>query len=156
MRTILKLHRSNVSDLAKPHTSAEISTFKTADSEEWLALNNQIFVEHPDQGDWVMQDLTNRMAENWFDPAGFFLARQKGRIIGFCWTKIHHDRVNEGAIGEIYVLGVDPAAHSSGLGKALTLTGLHYFKGKQIKESMLYVDADNHPALILYKKLGFN
>lgn len=103
-----------------------------------------------------MEDLTNRMAENWFDFEGFFLARQAERIIGYCWTKIHHDRVNEGAIGEIYVLGVDPAAHSSGLGKALTLTGLNYFRRKGIKESMLYVDADNHAALILYKKLGFN
>ncbi len=156
MRTILKLHRSLDVELAAPVTKVEISTFQSSDAAEWLALNNQIFISHPDQGDWVMQDLTNRMAESWFDPAGFFLAREKGRIIGFCWTKIHHDRVNEGEIGEIYVLGVDPAAHSSGLGKALTLTGLHYFKGKQIKESMLYVDADNHPALILYKKLGFN
>jgi len=156
LRTILKLHRSNVSDFAKPHTSSEISTFQPADADEWLALNNQIFVEHPDQGDWVMQDLTNRMAESWFDSDGFFLARENSRIVGFCWTKIHHDRVNEGPIGEIYVLGVDPSAHSSGLGKALTLTALHYFETKGIKDSMLYVDADNHKALILYKKLGFN
>jgi len=156
LRTILKLHRSNSADLAKPDTSAEISTFEPADAAEWLALNNQIFVEHPDQGDWVMQDLTNRMAESWFDSDGFYLAREKGQIIGFCWTKIHHDRVNEGPIGEIYVLGVDPAAHSSGLGKALTLTALNYFQNKGIKDSMLYVDADNHAALILYKKLGFN
>ena len=103
-----------------------------------------------------MQDLTNRINESWFDSDGFFLARDKGEIIGFCWTKIHQDRVNEGAIGEIYVLGVNPSAHSSGLGKALTLTALHYFESKKIKESMLYVDADNHSALILYKKLGFN
>ena len=103
-----------------------------------------------------MQDLTNRMKESWFDADGFFLARENGKIVGFCWTKIHHDRVNEGAIGEIYVIGVNPAAHSSGLGKALMLTALRYFQSKEIKESMLYVDADNHAALILYKKLGFN
>lgn len=156
MRTILKLHRSLVVDFPEPISSAEISTFIPADSDEWLALNNKIFVAHPDQGDWVMQDLTNRMRESWFDADGFFLARESGEIIGYCWTKIHQDRVNEGAIGEIYVLGVDPSAHSSGLGKALTLTALRYFQSKEIKESMLYVDADNHAALILYKKLGFN
>ena len=156
MRTILKLHRSLVAQFPKPVTSADISTFNPADSDEWLALNNKIFVAHPDQGDWVMQDLTNRMKENWFDAEGFFLAREKGEIIGFCWTKIHHDRVNEGPIGEIYVIGVNPSAHSSGLGKALMLTAMHYFQSKEIKESMLYVDADNHAALILYKKLGFN
>lgn len=156
MRTILKLHLTIAADLPEPHTSAEVTTFKPADADEWLALNNEIFIVHPDQGDWVMQDLTNRMDESWFDADGFFLARESGKIIGFCWTKIHNGRVNEGAIGEIYVIGVNPAAHSNGLGKALMLTALRYFQGKDIKESMLYVDADNHSALILYKKLGFN
>ena len=156
MRTILKLHLSIAADLPEPKTSTEIRTFKSADADEWLALNNEIFIVHPDQGDWVMQDLTNRMNESWFDADGFFLARDKGKIIGFCWTKIHNDRVNEGAIGEIYVIGVNPDSHSSGLGKALLLTALRYFQSKEIKESMLYVDADNHAALILYKKLGFN
>lgn len=156
MRTILKLHRSIISEIPEPHTSAEITTFRPSDADEWLALNNKIFISHPDQGDWVMQDFTNRAAENWFDADGFFLARDQGRIIGYCWTKIHHGRVSEGAIGEIYVLGVDPSFHGSGLGKALTLKALHYFQEKGIKESMLYVDADNHTALILYKKLNFN
>lgn len=156
MRTILKLNLSIPSDLPEPSTSAEISTFKPDDADEWLALNNKIFIVHPDQGDWVMQDLTNRIDEGWFDADGFFLARDNGKIIGFCWTKIHNDRVNEGAIGEIYVIGVNPATHSKGLGKALMLTALRYFQSKEIKESMLYVDADNHSALILYKKLGFN
>jgi mycothiol synthase len=156
VRTILKLHLPIAAVLPEPNTSAEISTFKPADADEWLALNNEIFIVHPDQGDWVMQDLTNRMNESWFDANGFFLAREKDQIIGFCWTKIHNDRVNEGAIGEIYVLGVNPNSHSSGLGKALLLTALRYFQRKEIKESMLYVDADNHAALILYKKLGFN
>lgn len=156
MRTIIKLYRSLIADFPEPVSSAEITTFKSADSDEWLALNNQIFIAHPDQGDWVMQDLTNRSKESWFDADGFFLARDHGQIIGFCWTKIHHDRVSEGAIGEIYVLGVNPSAHGSGLGKALTLTALRYFQSKGIKESMLYVYADNHAALILYKKLGFN
>ena len=156
MRTILKLHLPIPADLPEPNTSTEVTTFKPIDADEWLALNNEIFIVHPDQGDWVMQDLTNRIDESWFDADGFFLARDNGKLIGFCWTKIHNDRVNEGAIGEIYVIGVNPAAHSTGLGKALMLTALHYFQSKEIKESMLYVDADNHSALILYKKLGFN
>jgi len=156
MRTIIKLHLAITADLPEPNTDAEISTFKPSDAEEWLALNNEIFIVHPDQGDWVMQDLTNRINESWFDADGFFLARDKGQIIGFCWTKIHNDRVNEGPIGEIYVIGVNPAAHSKGLGRALMLIALRYFQSKDIKESMLYVDADNHAALILYKKLGFN
>ena len=156
MRTILKMHLSLLQDLPPIKNQFEITSFLDSDAPEWLNLNNAIFIRHPDQGDWVMADLSNRMAEEWFDPSGFFLARKEGKIIGYCWTKIHIDRVNEGLIGEIYVLGVDPSAHGTGLGKELTLTGLAYFKAKNIKESMLYVDADNHAALILYKKLGFH
>lgn len=156
MRTILKMHLSLLKVLPAIKNQFEIATFKDSDAQEWLALNNSIFINHPDQGDWVMEDLTNRMAEDWFDPNGFFLARNQSKIVGYCWTKIHIDRVNEGLIGEIYVLGVNQSAHGTGLGKELTLISLEYFKSKNIKDSMLYVDADNHAALILYKKLGFH
>jgi mycothiol synthase len=156
MRTILKMHLSLQNTLPELKNNFKISTFLESDANEWLALNNATFISHPDQGDWAMADLTNRMAEKWFAAEGFFLARVEGRIAGYCWTKIHNDRVNEGPTGEIYVLGVDPSFHGTGLGKELTLTGLNYFKSKGIQESMLYVDADNHAALILYKKLGFN
>ena len=132
MRTILKLHRSLIAQFPEPVTSHEITTFKSADSEEWLALNNRIFITHPDQGDWVMQDLTNRMNESWFDVDGFFLARETGEIIGYCWTKIHHDRVNEGDIGYFYVTGFVQIPHWSGLGKVLMLTALRYFPSQKI------------------------
>ena len=103
-----------------------------------------------------MKDLENRMAEPWFDPEGFFLAIEDKRIVGFCWTKIHHDFTNQDPVGEIYVLGVDPQAHGKGLGRALTLAGMHYLVGKGLKQSMLYVDADNEAGKALYASLGFN
>ena len=157
MRHILKLYRSLEEPIPHiPHNYQFITFDPEIHADAWLELNNFIFAHHPDQGNWVMKDLENRMHEPWFDPQGFFLCVHYGKIAGFCWTKIHNDRVNEGPIGEIYVLGVNPTAHSSGLGRALMLTALRYFQSKEIKESMLYVDADNHSALILYKKLGFN
>ena len=103
-----------------------------------------------------MADLENRMNEPWFDAEGFFIATNDKKIVGFCWTKIHHDFVNQDPIGEIYVVGVDPDNKKNGLGKALTITGLNYLVAKNLKQAMLYVDADNGPALAMYQGLGFN
>ena len=157
MRHILKLHRSLLDPLPQIASGFEISTFvPSLQRDEWLALNNKIFEKHPDQGNWVMADLENRMNEPWFDLDGFFIAMQNRKIVGFCWTKIHHDFVNQDPIGEIYVIGVDPDNKKIGLGKALALTGLDYMVKKSLKQAMLYVDADNGPALAMYQGLGFN
>ena len=156
MRTILRLEQ-RIGEITAPVIDLDIQTFQPGtDTAEWLELNNRIFTNHPDQGGWVIEDLTNRMAESWFDPKGFFIAKRDGRMIGFCWTKIHHDLARQGPVGEIYVLGVDKAHSPKGLGKALTSLGLQYFKEQKISDAMLYVDADNVAALKVYKDLGFN
>ena len=156
MRTILKLEQ-RIGEISIPALEVDVQTFQPGlENEEWLELNNRIFAHHPDQGGWVLEDLTNRIAESWFDPKGFFIAKRDGRMIGFCWTKIHHDLARQGPIGEIYVLGVDKAHSPKGLGKALTSLGLKYFKELSINDAMLYVDADNAAALKVYRDLGFN
>ena len=156
MRTILRLEL-RIGEISIPALDVDVQTFQPGlENQEWLKLNNRIFTHHPDQGGWVIEDLTNRMAESWFDPKGFFIAKRDGRMIGFCWTKIHHDLARQGPIGEIYVLGVDKAHSPKGLGKALTSLGLQYFKELSINDAMLYVDADNAAALKVYRDLGFN
>jgi mycothiol synthase len=77
-------------------------------------------------------------------------------IVGFCWTKIHQDLVNADPVGELYVIGVDPEEHSKGIGKTVCNEGLIYLRSKGIKESILYVDADNEAGKGLYTSLGFN
>ena len=103
-----------------------------------------------------MADLENRMAEPWFDPQGFLLCINNGAIAGFCWTKIHNEFVNQDPIGELYVIGVDPAESGKGVGKAVCTEGLIYLKEKGIKQAILYVDEDNEAGKGLYKSLGFN
>ena len=77
-------------------------------------------------------------------------------IVGFCWTKIHQDFVNQDPIGELYVIGVDPSESGKGIGKAVCTEGLIYLKEKGIKQAMLYVYDDNEAGKGLYKSLGFN
>ena len=157
MRHILKIHRSLVDPIPVIKHSYTLRTFNPAtDKQQWLDLNNTIFAHHPDQGNWAMADLENRMSEPWFDPAGFFLCLHDEKIVGFCWTKIHQDLVNADPVGELYVIGVDPQEHSKGIGKTVCNEGLIYLRGRGIKESILYVDADNEAGKGLYTSLGFN
>jgi len=157
MRHILKIHRSLKDPIAEFIHSYTIRTFNPAtDKTQWLDLNNTIFAHHPDQGNWALADLENRMAEPWFDAAGLFLVVEAETIIGFCWTKIHDDFVNQDPIGELYVVGVHPEHAHKGIGRAVSIAAMNYLVGKGLKQSMLYVDADNEKGLGLYKSLGFN
>jgi mycothiol synthase len=156
MRHIVKIHRSLLDPIPAPSDTYSIRTFDNSDKGNWLELNNNIFARHPDQGNWAMADLDNRMAEPWFDPEGFFLAVDKEKILGFCWTKIHHDLVNQEPVGELYVVGVDPDHGHKGIGRAVSITALNYLSKKGLKQSVLYADADNEIGLALYTSLGFN
>ncbi len=123
------------------------------DEEAWLRANNRAFAGHPEQGGWDVAVLRQREAEPWFDPAGFLVREEDGVVAGWCWTKVHRDAVP--AMGEIYVIGVDPDFQGRGWGRALTRAGLDWLASTGLTVGMLYVDAANGAAVDLYRSLGF-
>jgi mycothiol synthase len=161
-------------DVATVPDGVQLRAFRPGlDDAAWLRVNNRAFANHPDQGGWVEEILTRRMAEPWFDPAGFLLAWRSreasgsadaGRIraerptdhddlAGFCWTKVHEEPER---LGEIFVIGVDPDAQGLGLGRALVLAGLdHLASVRECPNGVLYVAAANVVAVLLYESLGF-
>jgi mycothiol synthase len=152
-RTLLIMKRDLAQPLPEPVVPAglTIRTFVPGQDEAaWLAVNAAAFASHPEQGALTAADLAERMAEPWFDPAGFFVAERDGVMVGFHWTKQHEDR-----LGEVYVLGVAPPGHRQGIGRALLLTGLAYLRRRGNTVVELYVEAASGPAVALYSGYGF-
>ena len=153
VRSLWKMARplSGALPVAKIPAGVVIDTFVPgADDAEWLSLNARVFADHPEQGRWTASDLRQRSSQRWFDPGGFFVARRGPRMVGFHWTKVEDDTT-----GEVYVVGADPAEQGIGLGRALTLVGLHHLRAAGLERVVLYVDEDNQAAVHLYTALGF-
>jgi mycothiol synthase len=142
----------------EPQWPAGISvrTFEPGrDEDAWLVVNNRAFAGHAEQGGWTRATLARRVAEPWFDPALFLLAFDADGLAGFNWLKIHPADGADPALGEIFVIGVDPRMQGARLGQALAIAGLDAIAARGITTGMLFVAADNEPALKLYRSLGF-
>lgn len=141
--------------------TVELRTYAgPADDAEILRVNNAAFDWHPEQGGWTPEQIRERVEADWFDPEGLFLAVDRagdgsgggtGTLLGFHWTKRH-----DADLGEVYIVGVDPAAQGRGLGRLLTLAGLHHLARIGVSEINLYVEGDNVAALHTYERLEFS
>ncbi|MEV0672360.1 mycothiol synthase [Mycobacterium sp. NPDC050441] len=154
VRELLQMRRP-LTDLPPLRTTegVRISTYAgPRDDAEILRVNNAAFSWHPEQGGWTEQEMAERRSEPWFDPDGLFEAfdEDTGALLGFHWTKVH-----DGNLGEVYIVGVDPAAQGRGLGSVLTLLGLHHLAERSLATVLLYVEADNSAAVATYRNLGF-
>jgi mycothiol synthase len=132
------------------------------DEQAWLETNAAAFAHHPEQGRLTRDDLRERMAQPWFDPAGFIIVEaegEPGRVAAFHWTKVDPEQRSTldpaATAGEVYVVGVHPAYQGRGLARPLTALGLAHLAALGLPEVVLYVDGDNAGALRTYRSLGF-
>lgn len=183
VRELHKMARPLGPDDLDPAATALPAGFRARDFEPgrdegpWLETNAAAFAHHPEQGRLGMADLRERMAQDWFDPAGFIIVEADdapGRVAAFHWTKVDpeersaldptalvgraHDEEGREAsqlVGEVYVVGVHPAYQGRGLARPLTALGLAHLARLGLREVVLYVDGDNAAALRTYTGLGF-
>ena len=128
-------------------------SFTDADTDEFIAVNNRAFSWHPEQSGLTRESIAKDRAADWFDPDGFRLHHADGRLAGFCWTKVHTEPE---ALGEIYVIALDPDVHGRGLGVPMTLAGLAHLADRGLTTGMLYVESDNDAAVATYECIGFS
>ena len=158
LRRVLPVPADHESRLGVPEVAVRPFEPEGPDAEAWLRVNNRAFADHPDQGTETAETLADRLALPSVDPAGFLVAddpERPGELGGFCWTIVHPRTASDPAIGEIYVIGVDPSRQGERWGPALVLAGLDHLAAAGITQAMLYVDQANGAARGLYKKLGF-
>jgi mycothiol synthase len=157
VRELWKMRRDLGPDLPPPPAlpdAVRIRTFLPGDEQAVVEVNAAAFADHPEQGAMTLVGLQQRMTEPWFDPQGLFLAWRDRRLVGFHWTKVHTSDT-EIPFGEVYVVGVAPEAQGMGLGRTLTLIGLHQLRSRGLDEARLYVEGDNEAAIGVYRRLGF-
>ena len=184
LTAVRELHK-----MARPLTEEDLESSATAlpagftarafepgrDEQAWLATNAAAFAHHPEQGRLTLADLRDRMAQPWFDAAGFILIEAddtvtpgdeaatgsdaKPELAAFHWTKVDPEQRSSidptKVAGEVYVVGVHPAFQGRGLGRPVTALGLAHLAGLGLPEVVLYVDGDNQAAIRTYTGLGF-
>ena len=123
---------------------------RDAVEKQWLEVNNDAFSWHPEQGGWDLERLHRAMEADWFDPAGVQLLYEGEQLAGFHWTKRHPD-----GTGEVYVVGLASRHRGEGMGGPLMWMGLNHLVAGGSPQVILYVEADNVPAVKRYLQLGF-
>ena len=138
--------------------SIRVRAYRIGDDDRaWLALNNAAFADHHEQGGWTLERLRARQREPWFDASWFLVAidLHTDTMVGFNWLRRHPAGGGDPEMGEIYAIGVDPAAHGRGLGRRLARAGFDRIVADGVSTGLLYVAADNAVARALYESLGF-
>ena len=135
---------------ARTLASANTAGEQDAVEREWLRVNNEAFSWHPEQGGWDLERLHRAMRVEWFDPEGVWFLSCGDELAGFSWTKVHPD-----GTGEVYVVGLANDYRGRGLGAPLMQLALSHLVGEGKDRVILYVEADNAPAVARYEGLGF-
>jgi len=82
-----------------------------------------------------------------------WVAVEAGAPVGFVAVKLHA----ETAVGELYMIAVDPDVQRRGIGAALTACALDWMKEAGMSVAMVETggDSGHAPARRLYERLGF-
>ena len=149
-------------DPGRAPEGVSVTTFTEADIDDLVELNALAFADHPEQGRMTRRDVEDKMAEDWFNPEGLFLARdESGTLVGFHWTKIleagqGEDESPSNLVGEVYVIGVHPFEAGRGVGRHLLNRGLRHLFEAGVANIELYVEAANERVVTMYERAGFS
>ncbi len=127
----------------------EIGTITDTDDAAIIEVHNRAFAGHREASGMTTERLDEMRALPWYDPSGVVTGFVDGRLVGYCWTKLHPN-----GDGEVYLLAVDPGSHGLGVGGVLGAAGYGFLEERGAERAMLWVDGDNEAAIALYRRLG--
>lgn len=115
-----------------------------------VAVLARAYAGTPD-GTWDEAQFAQRQDYPWFRASDLLLAEDaNGTVLGLHWLKRR-----DATTGEVYNLAVDPAHAGRGVGAWLLAQGLDHLYANGLTQVVLWVDAENHPAVTLYTGAGF-
>ena len=118
-----------------------------ADDDAVVAL---LAAAYPERHVWHGSDFAALRASDWFRADDLLMLESADGLLGIHWMKRRGD-----GVGEVYNLALAPEAQGRGLGGLLLDAGLAHLADIGIQEVILWVDAENPPALALYRTRGF-
>lgn len=156
----LRLELDNLGQLPPMEVPAgvRLRTYQPGrDEQEYVALFNLAFAEHWGNQYTTVGELRYFFAQPGHDPEGQILAIVGGKMAGLCGaiTEAGERQRTGRMMGEIDAVAVHPDYRGLGLGRLLTVAGLHYLKRCGMEAAWLSVIGSNRRARVMYKSLGF-
>src|SRR5262249_46891542 len=135
-----------------PPDEVTLRAFQPGDLEKLVAADNAFFANHGGLQAESVESWKRRMLEGRpHDAALWIIAWAGNQVVGECLCNAsQQDGPHDGWVS---TLGVAPEWRRRGLGRAIMVQGLHVLQEKGFQTASLHVDADNTPALRLYRSL---
>ncbi|EGK85643.1 GNAT family N-acetyltransferase [Microcoleus vaginatus PCC 9802] len=130
------------------------------DSEAWVEMFNQSFIDHWNHHDLTVDKFKHELAKpDYRNDLDLIAVADDGTFVSFCYCEIsvqECDRTGRNE-GWIACLGTRRGFRKMGLGRAMLLAGLHRLKAAGVATAIVGVDAENPSgAMGLYESAGFH
>lgn len=130
------------------------------DSEAWVEMFNQSFIDHWNHHDLTVDKFKYHLAKpDYRNDLDLIAVADDGTFVAFCYCEISADECDRTGRNEgwIAVLGTRRGFRKIGLGRAMLLAGLQRLKVAGVETAIVGVDAANPSgALGLYESVGFH
>lgn len=127
------------------------------DDAAFVALVNEIFLDHPSPLVLHVDEIAAVHARPAFDPTTILLVRpaaEPGALVGFCRVGVYRDD-DDVLVGEVRLLGVRRPWRGRGLARRLLRWGVAACRERGAGPVYLAVEGENDAALRLYESDGF-
>jgi len=130
------------------------------DSEAWVEMFNQSFIDHWNHHDLTVEKFKYDLAKpSYRNDLDLIAVAGDGTFVAFCYGEISQEECDRTGRNEGWIacLGTRRGFRKIGLGRAMLLAGLHRLKAAGVETAILGVDTANPSgALRLYESAGFH